>query len=75
MSPLDLVKLSSLMKLTSGRAETIVGLIDGPVAMSHADLAAEKIREIPGRLRGTCARGRFGRKSVSVKKPSSTGLA
>jgi subtilisin family serine protease len=56
MSPLDLVKLSALMQLTSGRAETMVGLIDGPVAMSHVDLAAEKIREIPGRLRGTCDR-------------------
>src|SRR5262249_5151497 len=56
MSALDLVKLSSLMQLTSGRAETIIGLIDGPVAMSHADLSAEKIREIPGGLPGTCAR-------------------
>ena len=56
MSPLDLVKLSALMQLTSGRAETMVGLIDGPVAMGHSDLAAEKIREIPGRLRGTCDR-------------------
>jgi subtilisin family serine protease len=34
----------------------MVGLIDGPVALSHADLAAAKIREIPGRLRGTCNR-------------------
>src|SRR5215471_13664525 len=56
MSALDLVRLSSLLQLTNGRAEMVVGLIDGPVAISHADLSAEKIREIPGRLRGTCAR-------------------
>jgi len=56
MSALDLVKLSSLMQLTKGRAEIVVGLIDGPVAISHADLSAEKIREIPGTLRGACAR-------------------
>src|SRR6185437_8012035 len=28
--------------------------IDGPVAIGHADFSAEKIREIPGRLRGVC---------------------
>ena len=56
MSPLNLVKLSALMELTSGRAEVTVALIDGPVAIKHPGFAAENIREIPGRLRGTCAR-------------------
>jgi subtilisin family serine protease len=55
MYPADLVKLTKLMELTAGRVETVVGLIDGPVAMSHPDLAAGNIREIPGTLRGTCA--------------------
>jgi len=55
MSSLDLVKLTALMELTSGRAKTRVGLIDGPVAISHPDLNAENVREIPGKLRGTCA--------------------
>jgi len=55
MTALDLVKLTSLMGLTSGRPEIMVGLIDGPVAINHSDLASENIREIPGRLRGACA--------------------
>ena len=56
VSPLDLVKLTPLMKLTSGRPEVTVGLIDGPVAMDHPDLAGENIREVPGGLAGSCAR-------------------
>ena len=55
-SPLDLVKLTPLMNLTSGRPEVVIALIDGPVATAHADLASASIREIPGRLNGTCAR-------------------
>ena len=55
MSPLDLVKLTALIERFSGRPEMMVGLIDGPVAMNHSDLATENIREIPGRLRGACA--------------------
>jgi subtilisin family serine protease len=44
------------MKLSSGRAETTIALIDGPVSTHHKDLTHAKIREIPGRLAGTCAR-------------------
>jgi subtilisin family serine protease len=55
MNPLDLAKLTALMERTRGRPEMMVGLIDGPVAMSHPDLADANIREIPGRLQGTCA--------------------
>jgi subtilisin family serine protease len=55
-SPLDLVKLGPLMELSSGRAETTIALIDGPVATDHKDLSNTNIREIPGRLSGTCAR-------------------
>lgn len=54
--PLELVKLPPLMKHTSGRAGTTIALIDGPVATNHEDLSDTDIREIPGRLGGTCAR-------------------
>jgi subtilisin family serine protease len=56
MGPLDLVQLTALMDRTSGRAEISVGLIDGPVLLTHPELATEHIREVPGKLRGTCAR-------------------
>ena len=54
MPPLDLVKLTALMELTSGRAETRVGLIDGPVAMDHPDLSSDNIRALPGKLSSAC---------------------
>jgi subtilisin family serine protease len=44
------------MDRTAGRPEITIGLIDGPVFLSHPDLAVDRIREIPGTLRGTCAR-------------------
>jgi hypothetical protein len=55
MNPLDLVSLTALMELTSGSSKIIVGLIDGPVFMNHPGLTVENIREIPGKLFGTCA--------------------
>lgn len=53
--PLDLVKLGPLMHLTSGRAEIVIGLIDGPVAIAHPELVGENIQEIGG-ASGGCAR-------------------
>src|SRR6266480_1930244 len=53
---LDLVNLTQLMELTSGRPEIVIGLVDGPVVIGHTDLASENVREIPGRIGGTCAR-------------------
>lgn len=47
MTPLGLVKLPALMELSAGRSDIAVGLIDGPVAVSHPDLAGN-IREAPG---------------------------
>jgi subtilisin family serine protease len=35
-----LVNLASLMRLSRGRAAVVVGLIDGPVAVTHSDLAS-----------------------------------
>ena len=52
---LDLVGLSPLMARTSGRPEISIGLIDGPVALDHPDLAAKNIREVPGKLSAACA--------------------
>jgi subtilisin family serine protease len=56
MVSLDQVGLSPLMERNAGRPETRVGLVDGPVAMDHPDLAAEMIREIPDGSSGRCAR-------------------
>jgi subtilisin family serine protease len=43
------------MARSSGRPEIAIGLIDGPVALDHPDLAAENIREVVGNLPATCA--------------------
>jgi subtilisin family serine protease len=43
------------MALTAGRREVIIGLIDGPVALEHPDLASGNIREISGKAHGPCA--------------------
>ena len=55
-TPLDLVNLTPLMRLTSGSPEIKIGLIDGPVAVHHPELASQNIREIPGKPTGACAR-------------------
>jgi subtilisin family serine protease len=47
MTPLGLVKLPDLMELSAGSSDVRVGLIDGPVAVGHSDLAGN-IREAPG---------------------------
>lgn len=54
LSPLDLVKLAPLMQIASGRAETRVALIDGPVSTNHPELSGTKIVELPGKIGGTC---------------------
>ena len=43
-SPTRLVKLDGLMQRSTGEKEIVIGLIDGPVAMGHPDLARGKIR-------------------------------
>jgi hypothetical protein len=55
MTALELVKLLPLMERTAGRTEVTVGLIDGPVAIGHADLENENIRELPEVDGGSCA--------------------
>lgn len=54
MDPLDLVKLTAVMERTEGNPEVKIGLIDGPVATQHADLACESLHEIPGNNGATC---------------------
>lgn len=54
MNPLDLTKLTPLMKLTSGRPEVVVGLIDGAILQSHSELAGSNIREISGGSNSQC---------------------
>ena len=56
MTPIDLVHLAALRDRTSGSPEVVVGLIDGPVAVDHPDLAKQNIRPIPGRFDGACQR-------------------
>jgi subtilisin family serine protease len=50
MNSFDLVNLTKLMEITSGRSEVVVGLLDGPVAVKHPDLVSENIREISSGL-------------------------
>ena len=54
MTPLDLVRLTPLIDRTSGRPELTIGLIDGPVVMTHPELANQHVREIPGNGSGAC---------------------
>jgi subtilisin family serine protease len=53
MTALSLVKLPSLMELSSGRPDIAIGLIDGPVAVGQPELAGN-IREAPG-VAATCS--------------------
>jgi subtilisin family serine protease len=55
-NPLALVKLTTLMERTSGNPEVKIALIDGPVALEHPDLDAERVREIPGHHGASCSR-------------------
>ena len=55
MTALELIHLSALMELTHGNADVTIGLIDGPVAVAHPDWAEARIREVPGKLTGTCS--------------------
>ena len=56
MNPLQTANLTALMEFTSGRAEIVIGLIDGPVALDHIDLTTENIRALPGRANSSCTK-------------------
>ena len=53
-TPVDLVRLRALMELSGGRSDVVVGLLDGPVATGHPDLADANIRAVAGGKGGTC---------------------
>jgi hypothetical protein len=54
MTPLDLVRLTPLMKLTSGIADVSIGLVDGPVVMNHPELTSQYVRQTPGNGSSAC---------------------
>jgi subtilisin family serine protease len=56
MSPVDLVRLAALMERSQGSREIAVALVDGPVVLSHPDLAGASVRELPGKSKGACSR-------------------
>jgi subtilisin family serine protease len=49
MNPLDVVSLTPLMERTSGRHEIAIGLLDGPVAMTHPNLVEANLRALPSK--------------------------
>jgi subtilisin family serine protease len=55
---LNLVQLFPLMNLSNGAPEIVIGLLDGPVATSHQDLAAESVRGVGGEPSAECAHPR-----------------
>lgn len=55
-APTELVQLRQIMERTEGKRRIVVGLIDGPVALNHPDLAGANIREIQGKAKGACTR-------------------
>jgi len=46
MDPLRLVRLPALMALGEGSPKLAIGLVDGPVAVDHPDLAAAAVRPL-----------------------------
>ena len=59
MRPTDLANLTPLMQRSSGRPEIAIGLIDGPVLITHPHLTAQRIREVHRKLgarRSACSR-------------------
>lgn len=52
---LKLTNLSRLMDLTSGRPEVMIGLIDGPVDISHPDFSGSNIISVSSKKNGVCA--------------------
>jgi subtilisin family serine protease len=56
LNPLQTVNLTALMDVTAGAAEIMIGLIDGPVALDHADLTTENIRTVTGGGNSNCTR-------------------
>src|SRR5262249_22137286 len=54
MTALELVKLTPLIDRAGGSPDVRIGLIDGPVAINHPELASDRIEAIPGNSRAAC---------------------
>jgi subtilisin family serine protease len=54
---LELVKLAPLMRLTQGRPEIAIGLIDGPVNIGHPGFGTARFREVAGNGGGCLRNG------------------
>jgi subtilisin family serine protease len=52
---LQLVQLDRLMALSTGSGDVAIGLVDGPVAVDHPDLAGARVRPV-GVAGGACLR-------------------
>jgi subtilisin family serine protease len=55
MNPLDVITLTPLMERTSGRREIVIGLLDGPVVVTHPDLVSANLHELSGQQGGASA--------------------
>jgi subtilisin family serine protease len=51
---LDLMRLTEVMRLTQGRPEILIAIIDGPVDTSHAGLAASITSHVPATNGASC---------------------
>ncbi len=56
MTPLDTVGLSPLTGRTRGKREIVIGLIDGPVALDHPDLADSIVRQVSSHAGAGCSK-------------------
>ena len=56
MDALQAVNLRSLMRLSEGIPEVSVGVVDGPVDLSHADFSESDIRELAGAIPASCSK-------------------
>jgi subtilisin family serine protease len=78
MDPLEFVGLPALMALTSGRFNVVIGLVDGPVALDHPELATGHLttmREKPGACSdatsASCRHGTFVAGVLAARRGSS----
>ena len=55
VNPVPLIRLQELMERTKGRPEIVIGLLDGPVAVSHPDLVSANAA-VQGRMPYECRR-------------------
>lgn len=58
VSPLELLGLPALMELSGGAPAVVVGLIDGPVATAHPDLANSRVLDVTDAGSAACTDAR-----------------